>query len=376
MQDSHSNPDSALLEHQLKYCAQILIKLKRNPNAFPFLEPVDPIKYGIPDYPLKIKYPMDLSTIKKKLDSRMYTSPEMFDSDVRLMFNNCYTYNHSSSEVYLYGKRLESAYDDLYTNMPTEVSKKRRKVDVIVPERGKHVKRNVRYTEMMNIDDYEFCVDVINEIYKSKYKSFTWPFFEPVDENLLPQYYEIIKTPVDLKGIKDKLDQKIYQSIDEFSNDLRLISENCHKFNDQGSEVYRCGSEFGELANSLLNKYEPKDLKGRIVELKKKIMQYTKEIKSLESKLKDKHDGSPLAVKNYTLNERIELGNRILNLNKIQTDNVAKIIQKYSAGEYVENNEIEVDLRILPDNVYEEIDSYISKVEIGMEDGKDEILGI
>jgi len=362
--------DTSLLEHQMKYCGQILQKLKRNQNAFPFLEPVDPIKYGIPDYPLKIKYPMDLSTVKKKLDSKVYNTPEMFDSDIKLMFNNCYTYNHPSSDVYLLGKKLEEYYDELFALLLMEISKKRKRPEMSL-ERSKQVKRTIRSGDTMKIDDYEFCIEVLNEILKSKYKGFVWPFLEPVDENLLPQYYEIIKNPMDLKSIKDKLDLKSYKGVDEFSNDLRLITENCHKFNDQGSDVYRCGTELNELVNSLLANYEPKDLKGRILELKKKIVQYTKEVKALESKLRDKNDGSPVTVKNYSLNERIELGNRILNLNKIQTDTVAKIIQKYSAGEYVENNEIEVDLRILPDNVYEEIDMYISNIEIGLEENNE-----
>ncbi|WUR04661.1 bromodomain-containing protein [Vairimorpha necatrix] len=355
--------DQALLDYQMKYCSTILQKLKRNPSAFPFLEPVDPVKYGIPDYPLKVKFPMDISTIKKKLDTKMYSSPSSFNSDIKLMFNNCYIYNHPDSEVYIMGKNLEQNYDLLFNELPVEICKKRKRPEINL-ERSKRI---IRSGDTINIDEYEFCIDLINNILQNKYKTFTWPFLEPVNSNLLPQYYEIIKNPMDLKTIKDKLDNKMYQNIDEFTNDLKLIVDNCHKFNDSGSEVYRCGSELNELINLLLSKYEPKDIKGRILELKKKISQYTKECKMLENKLKDKND-STVVLKNYSLNERIELGNRILNLSKGHTDSVAKIIQKYSAGEYVENNEIEVDLRILPDNVYEEIDRYISNVEMGIEE--------
>lgn len=361
MQEQNDIHDEALVEHQLKFCTQLLLKLRRNRNAYPFLEPVDPIKLGVPDYPLKVKHPMDLSTIKKKLDQKIYKSPSEYESDIRLMFNNCYSYNHPSSEVYLMGKNLEQAFDEMYI-LPDSVNKKKRKIEPVL----KQSKRVIRSTDTMNIDDYEFCLEVITELYKSKYKSFAWPFYEPIDDALLPQYYEIIKHPICLREIKDKLDQKMYYSIEDFQNDLKLIVDNCHKFNEHGTDIYNFGTQFNDLVVSLMSNYEPKDIKGRIIELKKKIAQYTREIKLLESKIKDNNIPS---IRNYTLNERIELGNRILNLNKSQTDHVAKIIQKHSAGEYVENNEVEVDLRILPDNVYEEIDAYISKIEIGMEEG-------
>jgi hypothetical protein len=53
--------------HCTPVCGDGRAQISKDKDAWPFLEPVDPIKYGIPDYPTIIKHPMDLGTIKKKM---------------------------------------------------------------------------------------------------------------------------------------------------------------------------------------------------------------------------------------------------------------------------------------------------------------------
>jgi len=48
--------------------------LKKHPWIGPFLQPVDPIYLGIPDYYKIIQNPIDLSTIEKKLRNNLYSS--------------------------------------------------------------------------------------------------------------------------------------------------------------------------------------------------------------------------------------------------------------------------------------------------------------
>lgn len=55
-------------------------------TAFVFNEPVDPVKHGCLNYPEVIKQPMDLGTIKRKLEANTYQgSIEAFAADVRLV---------------------------------------------------------------------------------------------------------------------------------------------------------------------------------------------------------------------------------------------------------------------------------------------------
>lgn len=44
-------------------CRKLLLEIRSHKFAGPFNQPVDPIALNIPDYPLKIKKPMDLGTI-------------------------------------------------------------------------------------------------------------------------------------------------------------------------------------------------------------------------------------------------------------------------------------------------------------------------
>jgi bromodomain-containing factor 1 len=361
----------ALIDHQLKFCSSTLTKVKRNGNAGPFLEPVDPVKLNIPDYPSKIKHPMDLSTIRKKLDAKMYQTPNEFDADMKLMFENCFTYNPEGSPVFIMGKALEMYYDKEIAGMPQEVTRKK-KIDIMLPDRSKQPKRTIKPVETMKTEDQEFCTEVLTDLGKPKYKAYNWPFLEPVDEALVPGYRSVIKHPMDLQTMRSKLDQKRYQSIDEFVADLRQIVENCFKFNAPGSEVYICGQELERVIDVHLQRFMPVDIKGRIAELKKKIVAFTKEIKVLESKLVEQGGERAPATRTYTISERINLGNAILNMNKAQTEHVARIIQKHSAGEFVENDEIEVDLRLIPDVVAEEIDMYVKKVNAGIDDAQNE----
>ena len=74
----------------------------QEPEAVPFRSPVDPNALGIPDYFEIIKKPMDMSGIKRKLDTGAYTDPWEYINDVFLMFENAWVYNRKTSRVYRY----------------------------------------------------------------------------------------------------------------------------------------------------------------------------------------------------------------------------------------------------------------------------------
>ena len=79
------------------------------PEASPFRTPVDPQALGIPDYFEIIKTPMDMTTIKKKLDEGTYTEPWEFVDDVWQMFENAWTYNRKQSRVYKYCSKVNTS---------------------------------------------------------------------------------------------------------------------------------------------------------------------------------------------------------------------------------------------------------------------------
>ena len=62
------------------------------------------------DYHTIIKTPMDLGTVKKKMDNREYTSVAAFEHDVLIIFSNCYKYNPPEHDVVGMARRLEEVF--------------------------------------------------------------------------------------------------------------------------------------------------------------------------------------------------------------------------------------------------------------------------
>ncbi|XP_030006646.1 bromodomain-containing protein 3-like isoform X2 [Sphaeramia orbicularis] len=111
------------LSEQLKYCNDILKEMlsrKHWAYAWPFRNPVDAEALQLHDYHDIIKYPMDLSTIKKKMDRREYKDVQAFAADVRLIFSNCYKYNPPNLDVVAKAKKLQGVFEQRFAKMPEE----------------------------------------------------------------------------------------------------------------------------------------------------------------------------------------------------------------------------------------------------------------
>ncbi|XP_026107838.1 bromodomain-containing protein 3-like isoform X7 [Carassius auratus] len=116
------NKKSKLNDH-LKYCDTILKEMlskKHAAYAWPFYKPVDAEALELHDYHEIIKQPMDLSTVKKKMDSREYQDAQSFAADIRLMFSNCYKYNPPDHEVVAMARKLQDVFEMKFAKMPDE----------------------------------------------------------------------------------------------------------------------------------------------------------------------------------------------------------------------------------------------------------------
>ncbi|XP_007253516.3 bromodomain testis-specific protein isoform X3 [Astyanax mexicanus] len=111
------------LSERLKHCSGILKELfskKHGMYAWPFYKPVDAERLGLHDYHDIIREPMDLSTIKKKMDNREYTDASQFAADIRLMFSNCYKYNPPTHEVVAMARKLQDVFESHFAKIPDE----------------------------------------------------------------------------------------------------------------------------------------------------------------------------------------------------------------------------------------------------------------
>jgi len=87
-----------------------LRRMEEQQYAWPFREPVDPAE--VPDYLTVIKEPMDLSTMDKRVRADYYRTKDMFFADVRLIVENCKTYNEPDSTYVQCAKKLEKFMND------------------------------------------------------------------------------------------------------------------------------------------------------------------------------------------------------------------------------------------------------------------------
>eukprot|EP01114_Cavostelium_apophysatum_P000334 TRINITY_DN10314_c0_g1_i1.p1 TRINITY_DN10314_c0_g1~~TRINITY_DN10314_c0_g1_i1.p1 ORF type:complete len:730 (-),score=233.39 TRINITY_DN10314_c0_g1_i1:29-2218(-) len=109
--ETDSEPVMGLSEKNLRLCKNIHRQLMKDEHAWPFLEPVDPIKLNIPDYFNVIDHPMDFGTIQKNLDEGRYLTLIEWIADERLVFQNAVTYNGKSSEVGKCAEKLRANFE-------------------------------------------------------------------------------------------------------------------------------------------------------------------------------------------------------------------------------------------------------------------------
>merc|ERR1711962_1615812 len=89
---------------------ELVKALMKHKDGWPFERPIT--KQEAPDYLLCVKTPMDLSTIRSRMDGNIYYSrnQEILD-DIRLVFSNCFQYNQEDAEEYKCAVRLEKYFD-------------------------------------------------------------------------------------------------------------------------------------------------------------------------------------------------------------------------------------------------------------------------
>ncbi len=278
---------SALAREQLRYCATVLKGLKRHPQAGPFLLPVDPVALNIPEYVTIVKSPMDLSTVTAKLDAGQYESADAFAADIRLMLSNCFLFNQPDTQVCKMGHALEKYFTTTIAKMPTAITAAatspaglhragsssmqssssassiaslgvggiaRIKRQSKVPRRlantqGKGTGTPPTKARLSGNAEMAFCAGILRELTKKTNQSFMWPFLEPVDAVKLgiPDYFTVIKSPMDISTVKAKLEAGKYATAEDFEADVRLVIANCYTYNAPDSDVVNLCKAFVSL---------------------------------------------------------------------------------------------------------------------------------
>ncbi|KAJ0057707.1 hypothetical protein NL108_012949 [Boleophthalmus pectinirostris] len=268
--------------NQLQYMQNVVVKsLWKHQFAWPFHKPVDAVTLGLHDYHETITSPMDLGTIKKRLENNYYWSAAECMQDLNTMFTNCYIYNKPTDDIVLMALALEKIFLMKVAQMPGgEVELNPNKVkarkgsqegngaksppqptikkkpykrkelanlatDAYLPE-GKKKRESMERAAQEEAqlggqlsEQLQYCADILKEMLSKKHAAYAWPFHTPVDAQALKlhDYHDIIKYPMDLGTIKKKMDARQYPDAQTFAADVRLIFSNCYKYNPPTLDV-------------------------------------------------------------------------------------------------------------------------------------------
>ncbi|XP_077214557.1 transcription factor GTE7-like [Tasmannia lanceolata] len=130
------NVNGKILPGIMKRCGQILTKLMKHKHGWIFNVPVDVIGMGLHDYNQIIKNPMDLGTVKSKMDRNLYGTPIEFASDVRLTFKNALAYNPKGHDVYVIAEQLLSLFEDMFKPVCRKYEEEQRFITMDEPRGG------------------------------------------------------------------------------------------------------------------------------------------------------------------------------------------------------------------------------------------------
>ncbi|KAG0472052.1 hypothetical protein HPP92_016598 [Vanilla planifolia] len=107
------------------------------------------------------------------------------------------------------------------------VAKRRNLLDAGLTEYAPQTKRR-RGGEVVLSNILESIVDQLRDNIEISYL-----FLKPVTKKEAPDYLDIIKNPMDLSTIRDKVRNMEYRSKEDFRHDVWQIAYNAHKYNDR-----------------------------------------------------------------------------------------------------------------------------------------------
>jgi SWI/SNF-related matrix-associated actin-dependent regulator of chromatin subfamily A protein 2/4 len=64
------------------------------------------------------------------------------------------------------------------------------------------------------------------------------PFYKLPSRKELPDYYEVIRKPVDIAKIQKRIDEEYYEDMDALEKDFALMCKNTQQYNEDGSLIF------------------------------------------------------------------------------------------------------------------------------------------
>jgi hypothetical protein len=103
----------------------------------------------------------------------------------------------------------------------------------------------------METSEFEFIKEILGKIKRHRSAG---DFLIPVDWESQGEieYPKIIRHPMSIQVIENKIKNKMYENTNEVLLDIQLIWDNCKKYNMEGSDIWNQANEMEKFTNSLL----------------------------------------------------------------------------------------------------------------------------
>jgi hypothetical protein len=152
---------------------------------------------------------------------------------------------------------ISSGSEDSGTDSEVEESRLSKKSGMASISSCEHRPSSSNKAESMNVSKTRVCRNILGKLMAHPGG---WLFHQPVDPVLfgIPDYFDVIRNPMDLGTVKKKLTNKSYFGTDEFAADVRLTFSNAMKYNPPGNQVHTVAEQLNIMFDSEWKLYEKK----------------------------------------------------------------------------------------------------------------------
>ncbi|XP_063896084.1 protein polybromo-1 isoform X7 [Helicoverpa armigera] len=223
------------LKKKLHYISKQLVEFTCSDGRQPMLLFMEkPSKKLYPEYYNVIDKPIDMITIEANIKNDRYNSIDEMVSDFRLMFSNCRQFNEEGSMIYEDANLLERVMNEKLKEVNNSSSFER-KTPLKTFKAAPKARQLSPFEQKLRT-----LYDAIRDYRDPKAnRQLALIFMKLPSKTEYPDYYELIKNPIDMEKIAHKLKNNVYSSVNELASDFILMFDNACKYNEPDSQIYK-----------------------------------------------------------------------------------------------------------------------------------------